>query len=152
MDSIQQLAQVIADAATRNRNEAETRHKIIDFVLHQFLAWPRNRVAVEENIHPGYADYILKKANGDDWLFIEAKKEGLYFELPVPNNLTETSTFISIKKLLTDQNVRAAMEQVRKYCFDSGCEYACVTNGHEWVFFKTFEKGKRAGKLFRHSS
>jgi predicted kinase len=143
LDSIQLLAQVMADAAARNRNEAETRHKIIDFILHQFLAWPRNRVAVEENIHPGYADYILKKANGDDWLFIEAKKEGLYFELPVPNNPTETSTFISIKKLLTDENVRAAMEQVRKYCFDSGCEYACVTNGHEWIFFKTFEKGKR---------
>ncbi|MCA1533721.1 type I restriction enzyme HsdR N-terminal domain-containing protein [Bradyrhizobium sp. NBAIM03] len=142
-DSIQQLSQIMVEAAARDRNEAETRHKIIDFILHQFLAWPKNRVAVEENIHPGYADYILKKANGDDLLFIEAKKEGLYFELPMPNNSTETSTFISIKKLLTDDNIRAAMEQVRKYCFDSGCEYACVSNGHEWIFFKTFEKGKR---------
>jgi energy-coupling factor transporter ATP-binding protein EcfA2 len=142
-DSLEQLAQVIVEAASRDRNEAETRHKIIDFVIHQFLAWPRNRVAVEENIHPGYADYILKKTNGEDWLFIEAKRAGLYFDLPVPNNPSETSTFIAIKKLLTDDNIRAAMEQVRKYCFDSGCEYACVTNGHEWIFFKTFEKGKR---------
>lgn len=142
-DNLEELGRVIADAADRDRNEAETRHKIIDFILHNFLAWPRNRVAVEENVHPGYADYILKKANGDDWLFIEAKKEGLYFELPIPNNPGETSTFISIKKLLTDDNIRAAMEQVRKYCFDAGCEYACITNGHEWIFFKTFEKGKR---------
>lgn len=35
------------------------------------------------------------------------------------------------------------MQQVRNYCFDTGCEYACITNGHEWIFFKTFEKGKR---------
>lgn len=142
-DSLEQLAQVMTEAVGRDRNEAETRHKIIDFILHQFLAWPRNRVAVEEYIHPGYADYILKKANGDDWLFIEAKKEGLYFDLPVANNPSETSTFISIKKLLTNDHIRAAMEQVRKYCFDAGGEYACVTNGHEWIFFKVFENGKR---------
>lgn len=35
------------------------------------------------------------------------------------------------------------MGQVRTYCIDTGCEFACVTNGHEWIFFKTFEKGKR---------
>lgn len=35
------------------------------------------------------------------------------------------------------------MTQVRTYCFDSGCEFACITNGHEWIFFKSFEKGKK---------
>lgn len=32
----------------------------------------------EEHIHGGYADYVFKKANGDDLLFIEAKKEGVF--------------------------------------------------------------------------
>src|SRR5947209_99850 len=63
-DAFSRLPGVIADAANRDRNEAETRHKIIDFILHDLLAWPRNRVAVEEHIHPGFADYILKKATG----------------------------------------------------------------------------------------
>ena len=49
-DNLEELGRVIADAAGRDRNEAETRHKIIDFILHNFLAWPRNRVAVEEMI------------------------------------------------------------------------------------------------------
>lgn len=53
-DNLDALARIISEAASRDRNEAETRHKIIDFVLHDFLTWPRNRVAVEENIHPGY--------------------------------------------------------------------------------------------------
>ncbi|WP_155741554.1 hypothetical protein [Burkholderia vietnamiensis] len=124
-------------------NEAETRHKIIDFILHNFLSWPQNRVAVEEYIAPGFADYVLKKTNGDDLIFIEAKKAGVFFELPIPHSADETSCFISIAKLLSDANIKAAMQQVRTYCFDSGCEYACITNGLEWIFFKTFEKGKR---------
>lgn len=143
MDVLDRLDTIISETSSRDRNEAETRHKIIDFIIHDLLSWPRNRVAVEEHINPGYADYILKKANGDDLLFIEAKKQGIYFELPIPNNHAETHTFIAIRKLLTDDNVRSAIEQVRKYCFDTGCEYACVTNGHEWIFFKTFEKNKR---------
>ena len=35
------------------------------------------------------------------------------------------------------------MRQVRTYCLDTGCEYAAITNGHEWIFFRIFEKGKR---------
>lgn len=146
-DAFSTLPAVIADAANRNRNEAETRHKIIDFILHDLLAWPRNRVAVEENIHPGFADYILKKANGEPLVFVEAKKEGVYFELPLPHNADETSSYIGLKKLLTDSNIRAAANQVRTYCADQGCEYACITNGHEWIFFKTFEKNVRWDSL-----
>ena len=83
-DNFEKMILIIQESASRDRNEAETRHKIIDFVLHDYLSWPKNRVAVEEYINPGYADYILKKENGDDLLFIEAKKEGVFFELPIP--------------------------------------------------------------------
>lgn len=140
---LDELKQIIKEAAARDKNEAATRHQIIDYILHNFLSWPKNRVAVEEYIHPGFADYILKKSNGEDLLFIEAKKEGVYFELPIPHSKGETSCYINIGKLLSDSNIRAAITQVRTYCYDSGCEYGCITNGHEWIFFKTFEKGKR---------
>ncbi|MGY3496622.1 hypothetical protein [Bradyrhizobium sp. USDA 4502] len=143
IDLIENLRSIVSEAGLREKNEAETRFKIIDFVLFTLLAWPKNRVALEEYVHPGFADYILKKANGEDLLFVEAKKEGVYFDLPIPNKASETSTFISLGKLLSDSNIRTAISQVRTYCFDTGCEYACVTNGHEWIFFKTFEKHKR---------
>jgi len=142
-DKLDQLAAIQEYVKNRDINEAETRHKIIDFVLHDFLAWPKNRVAVEEYISPGFADYVLKKTNGDDLLFIEAKRAGVFFNLPLPHSATETSCFIGINKLLSDPNIKSALTQVRTYCFDTGCEYACITNGVEWVFFKTFEKGKR---------
>ena len=73
-DNFEAMQSIISSSDARTRNEAETRHKIIDFIVHDFLSWPKNRVAVEEYINPGYADYILKKENGDDLLFIEAKK------------------------------------------------------------------------------
>ncbi|MFJ2480327.1 hypothetical protein ACIOWE_08635 [Pseudomonas sp. NPDC087598] len=142
-DKIDNLEQIILFAHGRDINEAETRHKIIDFILHDFLSWPKNRVCVEEYISPGFADYVLKKTNSDDLLFIEAKRAGVFFNLPIASSTTEKSCFIGIKKLITDQNIKSAMEQVRTYCFDTGCEYACITNGIEWIFFKTFEKGKR---------
>lgn len=140
---LDQLNEIKKYSIERNMNEAETRHKIIDFILHDFLAWPKNRVKVEEYINPGFADYILKKANGDDQLFIEAKKNGVYFEIPAPHVKDETSCYISIAKLISDPNIKSAMQQVRTYCYDTGCEYACITNGLEWIFFKTFEKGRR---------
>lgn len=142
-DNYEQMEKLIKDSGIRDKNEADTRHKIIDFVIHDFLSWPKNRVAVEEYINPGYADYILKKENGEDLLFIEAKKEGVFFDLPIPYSTSEKSAYIPIKKLVSDGKIKAALKQVRTYCFDTGCEYAGITNGHEWIFFKTFEKGRR---------
>ncbi|WP_072000419.1 type I restriction enzyme HsdR N-terminal domain-containing protein [Kosakonia radicincitans] len=140
LEELRELEQYLKD---RDINEAETRHKIIDFILHDLLSWPKNRVSVEEYIAPGYADYVLKKQNKDDLLFIEAKKTGIFFELPIATSKDETSCYIAINKLLSDQNIKNAMQQVRTYCFETGCEYACITNGFEWIFFKIFEKGKR---------
>ena len=142
-DNYDRMRSLIDSLEHRDMNESDTRHKIIDFVLHEFLAWPKNRVSTEEYIQPGYADYVLKKVNDDDLLFIEAKKEGHFFNLPIPSNLHETFSYIPIKKIISDENIKLAMNQVRTYCFDTGCEFACITNGHEWIFFKTFEKGKR---------
>jgi hypothetical protein len=141
--ALDHLRALLSQVSARDKNEAETRQKIIDFILYDFLGWPKNRVTVEEFIQPGFADYVLKKPTGEDLLFVEAKKDGVFFELPLPHKADETSCYISISKLLSDANINAAMTQVRAYCFNTGCEYACVTNGHEWIFFKTFEKSKK---------
>jgi len=143
MDFLKEFVTSAREARSKDANEAETRHKLIDTVVHDILSWPKNRVSVEEYIKPGFADYVLKKANGNDLLFIEAKRTGFYFELPKPHNEAETSCFKSIAQLHTDPNIKEAMTQVRNYCMDSGCEFGAITNGYEWIFFKVFEKGKR---------
>lgn len=142
-EAFDELKAISLAAGDRPLNEADTRHKIIDLVLHEVLAWPRNRVSVEEHIRPGFADYVLKKSNDDPIILIEAKREGIFFELPKPADPNETSAYIGMQRLLSDPAIRDTVQQVRQYCVDLGCEYAAITNGREWVFFKTFERSKR---------
>lgn len=142
-DTITLVRQLIEESKIRDRNEANTRHKIIDFILHDYLSWPKNRVSHEDHVNDGYTDYIISKPNGDPLLVIEAKKEGIYFELPIPHSQNETYGYISLSKLITDNNIAKATRQAKNYCYELGAEFACITNGHEWIFFKTFEKGKK---------
>jgi predicted type IV restriction endonuclease len=146
-DSLRELERLQQETKGRLENEADTRHRIIDYVLHKILAWPTNRVAVEEYIRPGFADYVLRRSTDDMLILVEAKKSGLFFELPAAYHGDETCCYVQISELLTDPNIKDAMQQVRIYCQDTGCEFAGITNGHEWIFFRIFEKGKRWDSL-----
>lgn len=128
---------------TRNMNEADTRHKIIDEILHGILNWPRNLVDCETYIKPGYSDYILLK-NEIPFFLIEAKKSGQYFSFPNSFNFKKNIEYIKVQKLLSDANICEPMLQAREYCMKTGViiEYAAITNGHEWIIFKTFEREK----------
>ena len=121
-------------------SEADTRHQIIDTILHDVLSWPRASVVCESYIDPGYADYVLTGRGDSLLLFIEAKKEGIYFSIPTRFDQAELCAQIKVKSLLTDTNIRKAMLQVQQYCISRGCEYASITNGHQWIIFKTFER------------
>lgn len=127
----------------KNFNEADTRHKIIDEVLHNILSWPKQMVKCETYHNPDYSDYLLVK-NNQIKLFIEAKREKYYFELPNGFNSEKNSELISVEILMADKNsnISKAMNQVRGYCDSEGCEFACITNGHEWIFFKALSIGK----------
>jgi len=83
----------------------------------------------------------LKKASGQVGIVIEAKREGIYFSIPVTSRSGQENGHISIKTLMTDKNVSAAIIQVRNYCLDLGCSYGAITNGHEWIIFRAFEPG-----------
>ncbi|MEL4377649.1 hypothetical protein [Brucella cytisi] len=141
------LLDLAAILKTEEANEAETRHKVIDTVLHDILGWPRARTKVEEFIAPGFADYVLTRPNGEFMFLVEAKRIGKAFELPIPHKAGELFCYLGIKQLQSDANIRSTMQQVREYCMDVGCEYAAITNGNEWIAFKCFEKGKRWDEL-----
>lgn len=124
-------------------NEADTRAMVIDTVIHDVLDWPKTSVKREIAIHPGYADYLLHNTAGQIALIVEAKREGIFFEIPKRQSDLENKRigFLSIRALLTDQNIKDAITQVRTYCLDVGCNFGCITNGHEWIVFRAFEPG-----------
>lgn len=134
--------QLASENKGRSLNEADTRHQVIDRILHEILGWPRNRVSCEEYIAPGFADYVLKRSNDEALLFIEAKREGIYFNLPKAITGKSRGSYITVKTLLTDDAIKAAVQQVRTYCLEIGCDVGAITNGHEWIFFKTFQRKK----------
>ena len=103
------------------RNEATTRLQLIDRVFFDCLGWNRDDVILEESYDSQYSDYTFLFPR--KLLIAEAKKEGIYFELPAgPIRLQQ-----SISALLrTTPQLRSAMEQVAGYCQQRGVPYALL--------------------------
>jgi predicted type IV restriction endonuclease len=57
------------------QNEADTRHQIIDRLLHGVLAWPHSAVKVEEHVHAGFMDYVLRDIGGRAVMVTEVDPE-----------------------------------------------------------------------------
>jgi hypothetical protein len=127
---------------TRNMNEADTRHQIVDPLLHDVLAWPRGSVKCEEKVHPGYIDYVLRDKAERAVLLIEAKKQGKYFALPTRDGKSDGMRRVRLRTLATDKNISQAVQQAGQYCPEIGCQFACVTNGNEFIVFRSFIAGR----------
>ena len=136
----EELARVFTERAS---NEANTRHQIINRLLHEVLAWPIESVDCEQPVHEGYVDFILKDKAKRAVLLIEAKKEGIYFNLPIKVQKGGIRiNYIRLRTLATDPQIAAAVYQAAKYCPSIGCQQACITNGHEFIIFRSFIPGK----------
>lgn len=101
---LESLKAIRATLDVRDLNEADTRHRIIDFILHDFLSWPKNRVNVEEYVASGYIDYVLTRSSGEPIILVEAKREGTFFTLP-ESDFDGSFGYLSLSKLLTDTNI-----------------------------------------------
>lgn len=129
--------------ANRALNEADTRHQIINRLLHEVLSWPHGNVGCEQKVHPGYIDFVLRDKADRAALLIEAKKEGKYFTLPTKiTGATDQLRHVRLRTLATDPAIADAVNQAAQYCPAIGCQYACVTNGHEFIIFRSFIPGK----------
>ena len=135
--------QLAKQFVSRENNEANTRHQIIDRLLHEVLCWPHVNIKCEEKVHPGYIDYVLQDNSGRAVLLIEAKKEAIYFVLPskISKNANGLRS-VRLRTLATEKNVASAVHQAAQYCPEIGCQYACITNGHEFIIFRSFIAGK----------
>ena len=99
-DPLESLKALRASLEDRDLNEADTRHRIIDFIIHDFLSWPKNRVNVEEHVASGYIDYVLTRSSGEPIILIEAKREGIFFTIPEAD-FTGSFGYLSLNRLLT---------------------------------------------------
>jgi hypothetical protein len=115
---------------SQNRNEATTRLHLVDSLLYGVLAWPKGFVVAEERHGGKYADYAVGRPATR--LIVEAKREGIYFELPAgvgPGVINLSTLFASSAEF------EAAVRQVLGYCQERGVPVAAVTNGHQIAAF-----------------
>jgi hypothetical protein len=111
-------------------NEADTRFQFIDPFITDCLGWQRVEIRTEKAHNGTFTDYELGNPRVVIW---EAKREGIYFELPVNPS---QKTIVPLKSLMAlDKSVTAAIEQVQKYCSERGTPIAVVCNGHQLIAF-----------------
>jgi len=120
-------------------NESDTRFQIINKIIKNVFFWPDSEVTTETTTNEGYTDYQLKDGN-KTLLVIEAKKEKIKFNFSEYKEIRNKR--IKVKILMKDENTKKTIMQVKNYCQDIGCPYACITNGHEWAFFRAYIDGK----------
>ena len=127
---------------TKRLSEADTRVKLIDRVLKESLGWQEKMLSREDHssgFNTGFTDYKLT-LNGKPYIVVEAKKEGVAFELPV---VTRRRLKIS-GSIESSASLKEAIEQARQYCVDDIIiNFAVVTNGYAWIIFKTSYKKEK---------
>lgn len=114
----------------RSRNEATTRLHLIDRLLFECLGWDREDCTAEEHHEGEYTDYSLGVPSRK--VVLEAKKEGLYFELPTGFD----KIACKLKTLLDlDDEIEKAIKQAVEYCQERGIPIGAVCNGHQLIAF-----------------
>lgn len=114
----------------KDRNEATTRLHLIDKLLFRCLDWGEEKCIAEEAEDNQYTDYTFY--NPARVMIIEAKKEGIYFELPLG---LERRTYKIDSLFSKDSLIKKAIEQALGYCQKRGVTIGGVTNGLQFVLF-----------------
>jgi hypothetical protein len=112
-----------------DRNEATTRLQLINRIIIDGLTWPPNRVMAEDRLDKTYADYVIGVRRQ---AIIEAKREGVSFQLPVgmPGGQHPLPALLNASAAIKD-----AIEQVAGYCAERGIGIGAVSNGHQLIAF-----------------
>ena len=115
-------------------SEADTRAKLIDCILVECLGWSEQDIVREERcVESGtYLDYKLTTNN--PILIVEAKKASEPLALP---KASQHSLYKIGGVLRECANTVSAMVQARDYAISKGITFCCVTNGEQFVFFRS---------------
>lgn len=111
-------------------NEADTRHRFIDVLIHDVLGWDRAVSHLEKHEGGEYSDYEL---GSPPEVVIEAKRAGVSFEIPHEG----TSSIVRSIRSLTSMSreFKAAFEQAMSYCSRRGIQIGVVSTSSQVIVF-----------------
>ncbi len=126
------ISRLLEDIKNENYdiNEADTRHRFIDRLIHECLGWHPNQTHLERRFNGEYSDYEL---GVPPQIVIEAKRAGNSFDIPCETNNSILRSLSSLLKL--SSNFQSAFEQTQKYCSDRGIQIGVVSNMTQIIIF-----------------
>lgn len=115
-------------------SETDTRCKIIDFVLKDVLNWQEPAIRREPHVEESgrYIDYLLTTTKPA--YIVEAKRSNVVFKLP---STSSRRVFKIGGVLAEDKALKEAISQASDYARSKGISFCCVTNGAQYVFFRS---------------
>lgn len=115
---------------SKSWNEADTRHKFIDILIHDVLGWDRAITSLEKHEGGNFSDYELGQPPE---VVIEAKRAGVNFEIPHEGTTTILRSIKSL--LLISREFKTAFEQAASYCARRGIQIGVVTTSSQAIVF-----------------
>ena len=122
------VASMPAEAATWN--EADTRHRFIDVLIHDVLGWDRAISRLERHEGGEYSDYELGQPPE---VVLEAKRAGVCFEIPHEGTASIVRSIRSLTSM--SREFKAAFEQAVSYCGRRGIQIGVVSTSSQVVVF-----------------
>jgi len=110
----------------KDLTEADTRSKLLDFLLIKVLGWTEDDIDREKYVQVGYYDYLISIPGFQ--FVIEAKKNFVDFNLPTKH---KSSTLNSLLR-----GNKEVINQIRAYMFEVGVQYGVISNGRQFIIGK----------------
>lgn len=111
-------------------NEADTRHRFIDVLIHDCLAWDRTDTRAERPANGQYSDYEL---GTPPQIVIEAKRAGITFEIPSEGSKNIVRSIRSLTS--ASREFKAAFDQAVSYCKQRSIQIGAVANSTQIIVF-----------------
>jgi len=126
------MSQLLADMKdeSQNLNEADTRHRFIDRLIHECLGWDLAQTHLERRFNGDYSDYELGMP---PQIVIEAKRADIWFAIPSEINKSIVRSLRSLFGLCP--NFKAAFDQAQGYCSARGIQIGVVCNASQIIVF-----------------
>ncbi|WP_316168734.1 MULTISPECIES: hypothetical protein [unclassified Bradyrhizobium] len=119
-------------------SEQDTRLQIINRMLTEVCGWRFEQIKTEVPNDQGFADYALwDERHARVVCVLEAKKKGNLVIDTVSSKKTEVQLGGSVLK-----KAKEGIDQAVGYCVEMSCNFAVVTDGNSWIFFRLSMEGR----------
>ncbi|MGJ4962668.1 hypothetical protein [Bradyrhizobium sp. HKCCYLRH3061] len=137
-NNLEAILPSIESAIAEAGSEQDARLQIINRVLTEVLGWGFEQIKTELANDRGFADYALWDEQYTRVVcIVEAKKTGHLVIDTVSSKKTEVQLGGSVLK-----KAKEGIDQAVGYSVEMSCNFAVVTDGNSWIFFRLSMEGR----------